>query len=390
MGFFSGRLTLARYRINGTAPRLFDDDHLAQLAANAAGRQRHPSADGVEVGWTAGAHILDTRFELAKNVINDMLFFALRIDTQKLPGDLLKAYYAVDLQALSAGNPSGRPSARQKREARESARERLEQEAKDGRFLKRKATEVVWDRLANEVLFGTTALTNIDRLLILFRNTFGPSFEMVTAGARAHQLAELHSRTRAVDDARLSTFVPALTPNEPAWIVDEASRDFLGNEFLLWLWYQLECETDTIKLADDSEVAVMIARTLTLECPRAQTGYETITSDGPTRLPEARRAIQAGKLPRKAGLTLVRHDASYEFTLHAETLGIGSARLPAPEEAEEDRARLEGRANQIRHLIETVDLLYDAFGQRRFSADWPKELAKIQKWLQREELRKTG
>ena len=69
----------------------------------------------------------------------------------------------------------------------------------------------------------------------------------------------------------------------------------------------------------------MLARTLTLECPRGQTGKETIPSDGPTRLPEARRAIQAGKLPRKAGLILVRHDNQYELTLQAETLAVSGA-----------------------------------------------------------------
>ena len=56
-----------------------------------------------------------------------------------------------------------------------------------------------------------------------------------------------------------------------AWLPDEESRDFLGNEFLFWLWYTLDAESDTLVLADDSEVAVMLARTLTLECPRGQT-----------------------------------------------------------------------------------------------------------------------
>ena len=36
-------------------------------------------------------------------------------------------------------------------------------------------------------------------------------------------------------------------------------------------------------------------------------------------------------------------------------------------------------------FLETLDLLYDAFGRVRLSEGWPKELAKIQKWLQREE-----
>ena len=386
MGFFSGRVTFTRYKVTGAAPEIFGPDQLARLAENMSGRQRLASADGIEVGWTAAEHILDTRFELAKNIVNDMLFFALRIDQQKLPSDLLKAYYQVDLQALTANNPSGRPSLRQKREAKESARDRLEHEAKDGRFLKRKAIEVVWDRLSNEIYFGTTSLTNIDRLMTLFNNTFGFGFEAITAGRRAYQLAELHQRSRNVDDASPSVFVPGSSATDVAWILDETSRDFVGNEFLLWLWYQIETAEDTFKLTDGSEATVMLARTLTLECPRGQTGHDTISHEGPTRLPEARRAIQSGKLPRKVGMTLVRHDVQYEFTLHAESLGIGSARIP-PSEEEDDRAQLDERANQVRSLIESLDLLFDLFGQVRFSSEWPKELAKMQKWLAREERR---
>ena len=40
---------------------------------------------------------------------------------------------------------------------------------------------------------------------------------------------------------------------------------------------------------------------------------------------------------------------------------------------------------QLRHLLETLDLMYDAFGSRRAGADWSKELAKVQKWLQRDD-----
>ena len=64
--------------------------------------------------------------------------------------------------------------------------------------------------------------------------------------------------------------------------------------------------------------------------------------------------------------------------------GFHSARLPAPE-ASDDRGRLEERITQLRHLLETLDLLYDAFSERRASDGWTKELTRIQKWLQRED-----
>src|SRR4029077_18580595 len=139
---------------------------------------------------------------------------------------------------------------------------------------------------------------------------------------------------------------------------DPASVNYLGNEFLLWLWFVLEAESDAVVLADGSVVSVMLARTLVLDCPREVSGNETIRSDNPTKLPEARRAIQAGKLPRQAGMILVRHDQQYELTLQAETLAIGGAKLPKVEDGEE-RVRLEDRVGQIRHFIETIDLLYD-------------------------------
>ncbi len=380
MGFLTGRVTCMRFRVSGRPPRTFSTEDLSRLADNAIGRQRAASSDGSQAGWIAGDHILDATFELAKNVVNDALHVSMRVDEQKMPSDLLRAYYQVELQALTASNPSGHPSGKQKRQAREYAKDRLETEAKDGRYLRRKAIPVLWDAPANELLVGTTSVTALDRLITLFHHTFDRKFDLLGAGRQAFAHAEATNRTRAVDDAKLTGFAPGGQVNETAWMPDESNRDFIGNEFLLWLWYWLENESDTIKLTDDSEVAVMIARSLALECPRGQSGRESISSDGPSKLPEAFRAIQVGKLPRKMGLTLVRQDSQYELTLQAESLAIGSARLP-PTEAEDDRARLEERVTQVRHLLETVDLLYAAFLDHRLDANWAKETSKIKKWL---------
>lgn len=377
MGFFTGRVTFLRFQVDGPKPGLFGPEHLERLAEHAMGRQRTADKDGVEVGWIAGDDILDLGFDLAKNVVDDALHFSLRVDAQKLPADLLRAYTRAEVQALAAGNPSGFASARQKREAREAARERLAAEAQDGRFLRRKAFPLLWDGLANHLLVGTTSAAGLDHVQQLFKATFGSGLIPVDAGRRA---AERAGRT----DLAPAPFVSNSASGEVAWVRDPASPAHLGNEFLLWLWFVLETDTDTLELSDGSEVAAMLVRTLVLECPRGQSGSESIRSDAPTRLPEARRAIQAGKLPRQAGLILVRHDQQVELTLQAESLAVSGAKLPACEEAEE-RARLVERLSQLRHLIEAVDLLYDAFLRIRLSADWAEELARMQRWLQRDE-----
>ncbi len=383
MGFFTGRVTCTRFRVDGAPLRTFGIEHLEMLDACALGRQATANSDGSQVGWIAGDHILDTRFDLAKNVVNDTLQFAMRVDEIKIPGDLLRAYTQVEIDALAAGNPSGFASSKQKREARQVAKDRLEHEARDGRFLRRRSIPVLWDAPSSELLVGTTSVTALDRLHPLFQQTFDRKFEMLGAGRQAFALAEVNNQMRSVDDATPTAFVASQSA-QVSWVADETSRDYFGNEFLLWLWFTLDNESDTLKLMDKSEVAVMITKSLTLECPRGQTGKETISSDGPTRLPEALRAIQTGKLPRKAGMILVRHDEQYELTLQPETMTIGSAKLPAAE-GESDQARLEDRVTKLRHLLETLDLMYAAFLNHRLSDGWKQVEKKMKHWLQREE-----
>jgi hypothetical protein len=384
MSFSTGRATFLRFKLSGGAPpKLFDQDQLDRLAENQIGRQKVASADGSESGWTAGGHVLDTDFQLEKNVVNDALLFDYRYDRDAPPGDLLRAYYEVELKALTKANPSGKPSARQKREAKEIARDRVEQEAKDGRFKKRKTIPVLWHLSAGEVWFGATAMTHLDNFTALFERTFGLSLDALPAGRQAYLHAELTGQTRAVDDATLSPFVAGTTPADVAWIADSSSRDFLGNELLQWLWFYSDVESDTITVADGSEVTFMLAQTLALDCPRGVTGSESIRHEAPTRLSEARRAIQTGKLPRKAGVTLVRHGEQYEVSITAETLAVSGAKLPPPDEdVAPGRPTLEDRIAKLRSLVETLDLLYAFFLDRRLSGDWgKKDLARIQAWL---------
>ena len=384
MGFLSGRVSFARYRVRGRTPGTFGPKHLEKLADHAAGTQKVATADGVDVGWTAGDHVFDTDFDLAKNVVNDALVFGFRLDSEKIPADLKRAYYQIELKALTKNNPSGLPSGKQKREAREAAQERLEQESKDGRYIRRKVVELMWDGPSNELLVSAPAAAVLDRLYPFFQETFSANFEPITAGTLAFDLAEPRQQSRNVDDARPSSYVPGHGGGDVAWIPDENSRDFLGNEFIFWLWYLTENDHDTIKLSDNSEVAVMLARTLSLEDPRGQTGRGTLASEGPSRLPEAKRAVQAGKLPRKAGLTLVRHDDQYELALSAESLAVNAAKLPTSD-GDSEQVRREERITKIRHLIETLDLMYDSFGQHRLSEGWTKDLNKMQKWLRGKE-----
>jgi hypothetical protein len=78
-----------------------------------------------------------------------------------------------------------------------------------------------------------------------------------------------------------------------------------------------------------------------------------------------------------------RHDSQYKLTLQAETLPVSGAKLPPAEE--KDRDALEDRVSHLRHLLQTLDLLSDAFLQRRLGKGWGEELAHMRRWLHGEE-----
>ncbi len=387
MGFLNGRVTFTRYRVSGSSPLPFADDLLALAEQHAAGR--HGSADptdGVSTGWSGGDHVLDLTFDLAKNVLNDALHLAIRIDTDKIPGSLLKAYTQIETEALARLNPSGRATKAQRQEAKEAARLRAEAEAADGRFRRLNHYPVLWDGLTGVLYAGTTSTTVLERLGTLFRETFERTLEPITAGSLATSLAGPDAER---DQERLAEGTLSLFGGEQSelstvtWAENAPNMlDHLGNEFMVWLWHALQNDSDTVQLADGSEVAVMLAKTLTLDCPRGENGRDSLTDDSPTRLPEAFRALQSGKLPRKAGLILVRHGAQYELTVQAETLAVSGALIPKPEDGKLDANEVRiARIDSLRHLTETLDLLFDAYRRLRAGSGWPKEVSRIRRWL---------
>jgi hypothetical protein len=383
MGFLSGRITYVRYRVSEPSPLPFGEEILEQVQLHTLGRHGGPDpTDGVAVGWSGGDHVLDLNIDLAKNVINDALHLAIRVDTDRIPAALLRAYTQIETEARAQLNPSGHATKAQRQEAKEAARIRAEAEAADGRFRRLAHYPILWDGQTNILYAGTTSGTVLERLQTLFRETFDRTLEPITAGSLAYAQAETRGQERSVEDFGPVGFSGDATYSSVAWTdADASNRDFWGNEFLLWLWHTLQADGDTLVLPDRSEVAVMMAKTLLLDCPRGETGRDALTDQGPTRLPEAFRALQAGKLPRKAGLVIVRHGAEYELTLQAETLAISGANLPKPDGVTGREAQL-ARIDSLRHLVETLDLLYDAYGRRRTGMEWPENLRRIRRWLQ--------
>jgi len=389
MGFWNGRVTFTRYRVGGELPVHFGEEVLEQAQTHLIGR--HGSSDpvdGVKFGWAGGEHVLDLALDQGKNLVDNAVHLAIRVDTDKIPGALLRAYTQIEVDALAKLNSSGIATKAQRQEAKEAAQRRALAEAADGRFRRLNHYPVLWDGQTNTLYAGSTSVNVLDRLQSLFRDTFDRALEPKTAGTLASGMpagdqGEKGRPAAILDDGRLA-LVGGTGGAQVVWSEDgPASLDYLGNEFLVWIWHTLQNDGDAIKLSDGSYVTVMLAKTLTLDCPRGEMGRDQLTDLEPIRLPEAFRALQAGKLPRKAGMVLVRHGAQYELTLQAETLAVSGAVLPKPDDrASSGHAARIARLDSLRHLTETLDLLFVAYLDKRTSSTWSDELTRIRRWLQ--------
>src|SRR5207248_1551880 len=118
MGLASGSLSFRRFEVLGKAkdmPKLVEQELLDQLATHALKPGEFGGAEEIEYGWSGGRHILDGQFSFEHNVFNDALVFALRIDTNRVPGSLKKAYQIMEEDVVAKGNPSGFISKQQKK-----------------------------------------------------------------------------------------------------------------------------------------------------------------------------------------------------------------------------------------------------------------------------------
>lgn len=383
MGFLSGRMAFTRFQVQGPALRQFGDEQIQTLQKFAIGQIETAAAEIATVGFLGGRHLFDLDFGLEKNVINGALHASIRIDTNKVPGPLRKAWLEMELAAAAVDNPSGRPTRAQRQQAQEAVQARCEEESGSGRFCRMQQIPFLWDAGQETLYCGSSSPTVHEHLRELLERAFGLELAQITSGTLAEQLAAAKGWSKAFDKLAPSRFSAADSVEQVAWLTQQPeSVDYLGNEFLLWLWWCLETQSEVISLPDGTSVTGMLNRSLALECPRGETGKESMTADAPTRLPESIQAIRGGKLPRKTGMTLVRNGEQYDFGLQAESLAVSGAAIQSTED-DKGRGALDERVESIRRLSETVDLLFEAFCVRRLGRGWRGDLEQIQGWLQK-------
>ena len=384
MGFASGSVSFRRFAVLGNSPETVDPTMLEKLSEFALRPTDMGVPEDIEYGWSGGRHVLDGTFTFQHNVYADALFFGLRIDTNKVPGDLKKAYQIMEEDAVAATNPSGFISKQQKKDVKDTIGRKIDDELRTGKYRRSKVVPLLWD-LPTQTLMAAVGGKSMEMLLEIFERTFGLVLMPLSAGSIALRVLEPQGRRRDYEDLRPTRFVPGPEgegqyPEYPWVAKGPEPKDFLGNEFMTWLWHEADLHDGAIR-TEAGEVTIFIDRSLDLDCAYGQSGKDGLRGDGPSRMPEARDGLRSGKVPRKAGLLLHANGQDFSLSLNPETFSIGSAKLPDVEDADTARTLFEERITLMRDLCKAVDSLFAAFLKIRTTSGWESQVAGLRRWI---------
>lgn len=346
--------------------------------------------EGGGAGWTAGEHLFDADFAAERNLFDGDVLAAIRIDSDRVPSEVRKAYL---LSAMAEEMASADADRQSRRRARETALRRCDAEIAEGRWRRRKLVPVLASFAGRCALVPAKgdAVTTAARTLL--EETFDCSVTALTAGSLAIRLADQLGLASAASDAQPEALGPAPADAEagrgdrpqPPWCDEGHPMDFLGNAFLLWAWWAAERD------GPEPESGVVILRkAIEFACPWDSGGTVTVRSDDPAARREARAAMRCGKWPRRAGLILSREGEAWEFTLQADRWEVSGLRLDPPAGVPATRREaIETRLASIRGFERVLGGLYEAFLRERLGGSWSGVRASLARWMRESEPRIT-
>ena len=383
MGFDSGSITFQRYAVVGQSPKMTDDALLQKLADNAMRPTEIGRPEEVEYGWAGPRHVFDQSFDFETCVFNDCIHVAMRVDTNKVPPEVKHATAMIEEESVARTNPSGFISKQQKKIVKDTVDRKLDDELRTGKYRRSKHVSILWDVPAG-IVYGPSSIALREKLTELFHRTFNLELQPLASGDFAIRELERRGKRREFEDFTPTRFAKSPqdpdTPAEYPWTAkSDGVKDFLGNEFLLWLWHEAVRHTGNIK-TPGGDLTIMFDRTLQLDCCFGHTGKQTLAAAGPTKLPEAIDGLRTGKVPRKAGLIVDFAGGQYNLTLTGESLAVSSMKLPEVENADSPRTLFEERITLLRDFCKALDAAYDSFLSARVSG-WNAYVAGLQKWL---------
>lgn len=164
---------------------------------------------------------------------------------------------------------------------------------------------------------------------------------------------------------------------------------FLGNEFLTWLWFFLETDSESLNQFDEELISLNIGNRIVLE-NRTPNGTETITIKGDSAgLEEGILALNKGAAVIEVNLIYKSAILEWQFSLKGENLSFAGLKLPetAVEESEDEmEALIIDKIYLYEKPFQLIDNIYRFFIHLRLSPQWQQDtIERMRKWMQSEQ-----
>lgn len=161
---------------------------------------------------------------------------------------------------------------------------------------------------------------------------------------------------------------------------------FLGHEFLTWLWYMIE--TDTQKLLDPKAELddLYIGNRVVLEnSSHNRDEVISIKGDG-AGLEEGVIALQKGAKVTEMNLVAKAGESEWRFNIKGESLNIGNLKSPETgrvEQAEDVEGAVLEKIYLYEKAVNLTNHLFGLFVHSRVSPEWETSIVQnISKWIQ--------
>lgn len=161
---------------------------------------------------------------------------------------------------------------------------------------------------------------------------------------------------------------------------------FLGDEFLTWLWFVVDNRYDLLKEVDPDIDALEVGNRMVLQNRKVNEGTETITIKGDhADLKEAVLALKKGAMVAEMHMFYRAGEQEWQFTLKGESLNIANLKTPETggvESSDELEGAVIEKAHFYSRVTQLIRTLFQRFIQIRIHDAWKQiELPEMRKWL---------
>ncbi len=163
---------------------------------------------------------------------------------------------------------------------------------------------------------------------------------------------------------------------------------FLGNEFLTWLWFMMDQDRKRLLSFHEGLQELTIGNRVVLNNTRHnRQEVISIKGDG-AGLEEGQTALKKGAVVVELNLKAKIGEHEWRFSIKGESLNLSNVKTPETgriESAEDVEGAVLEKIYLYEQAAKLVDTLYREFIRIRISPDWEKTILRhMKKWIQQE------